>query len=390
MEDKRLDSPDMHVITIPIANIDASNIRQRKDLGNTLSLQLSIETHGLLCPIIVEEIKDTDRYRLIAGERRLTTCTKLDWEKIPAILKKNLDELTRQELELEENITRKQLNFMEEARAIAKIDKLRKQKFGAGLPGMFSRTGWTQQDTAKELGLSVGKVSQHIKLAEALEEYPELKKCTNVKEALKLIRKLEENQDSQWKNDKTLNSMKESFVNFSMTELFSTVENSTVDLLVLDLMDDVYDNHFESSYRCLSLTGQGFLFFNMVDLSKVLDKLKQYQFNYIDKPLMWHIKAKDDYISYIWFSKGLVQPTGVLSKHISLSLDLDCLHSQARPYKLYHSLVASSSNKNGFVLEPKAFGLNLAKVCKDLGRNCLIGCPNISLRDQCFLKLSRS
>ena len=385
-------SPDLHVFNVEIKKLVKAD-RQRKDFGNITSLQLSIESHGLICPIVVEETKDCngkEAYLLIAGERRLYACGKLGWKEIPALLKKNLDELSRQELELEENITRKQYNYLEEARAVAKVHKLRQDKYGAGLPGMFSKVGWTQQATADTLGLSVGKVSQDLNIAIASEKYPQLKSCKNRKEAIKLIRQLDEGKRNVFQNSTLMQQMRENFTHLTLTESFKKVEPSSVDLLFLDVSEDLYDNHFESAHQCMSYTGQGFMFFQFQDLQKIQTLLGKYGFNFSEKPYMWHIKTKDDYVPYLWFSKGLAAPPKNLHRHISSSPDADCLDSRARPYKFYHTLITACTNQGQFVFEPKSYGLGVVKVCMDAERNCLVCCSNKSLYEQCMLKVGRA
>lgn len=62
-------------------NIGDINIglRARKDLGDIAALAKSIETHGLLHPIVVKSDNT-----LVAGERRIRACESLGWTDIPA------------------------------------------------------------------------------------------------------------------------------------------------------------------------------------------------------------------------------------------------------------------------------------------------------------------
>ena len=65
--------------------------RFRKDLQNLESLMASIESVGLLHPIVVDEAG-----KLIAGERRLESCKRLGWTEIPVHLVKVEDILEAQ------------------------------------------------------------------------------------------------------------------------------------------------------------------------------------------------------------------------------------------------------------------------------------------------------
>jgi ParB/RepB/Spo0J family partition protein len=66
--------------------------RHRKDLGDLAPLARSIEDVGLLHPIVVR----SDGL-LIAGERRLRACQKLEWDKVPVTVI-DLEEIVRGEI----------------------------------------------------------------------------------------------------------------------------------------------------------------------------------------------------------------------------------------------------------------------------------------------------
>jgi ParB family transcriptional regulator, chromosome partitioning protein len=77
-------------------------------------LSLSIKSHGLLQPIIVRPV---DRgFEIVAGHRRFYACKLLLWRAIPSYVKE-LSDIEAFEIQLVENIQRKTLNAVEEARA---------------------------------------------------------------------------------------------------------------------------------------------------------------------------------------------------------------------------------------------------------------------------------
>jgi len=67
---------------IPINKIKIGK-RIREELGDLKFLAKTIEVHGLLNPITVEEIGD-GYYLLLAGEIRLEACKLLGWKEIEA------------------------------------------------------------------------------------------------------------------------------------------------------------------------------------------------------------------------------------------------------------------------------------------------------------------
>ncbi|EIT86119.1 parB-like partition protein [Fictibacillus macauensis ZFHKF-1] len=82
-------------------------------------LSQTIETHGIIQPIVVRKSGETS-YEIIAGERRWRAVQKLGWEKIPAIIK-DFDDSQTASVALIENLQREELTAIEEAMAYAKL-----------------------------------------------------------------------------------------------------------------------------------------------------------------------------------------------------------------------------------------------------------------------------
>jgi ParB family chromosome partitioning protein len=94
--------------------------RVRNDLGDLRHLMNSLRRYGQLSPIILNE-----NYELIAGNRRLEAARALGWISIKAaVLNRNTD-LEKLELELEENIQRRDLSPEELSDGFDRLDKLR-------------------------------------------------------------------------------------------------------------------------------------------------------------------------------------------------------------------------------------------------------------------------
>lgn len=118
------------VFYISPENILIREGRQRTKLDETAlkALEQSILNIGLLNPIVVEPSGEENKYYLIAGERRLTAFRNLiasgAFSKetlIKATCYENLDERGRQLIELEENVKRENLHWIDRVKAIAKI-----------------------------------------------------------------------------------------------------------------------------------------------------------------------------------------------------------------------------------------------------------------------------
>lgn len=79
----------------------------------------SIKKQGLLQPLLVRKL-DTDRYEIIAGERRWRASQIAGLNEVPVILKQ-VDDETAMAMALVENLQREDLNAMDQARAMHRL-----------------------------------------------------------------------------------------------------------------------------------------------------------------------------------------------------------------------------------------------------------------------------
>ena len=170
--------------------------RFRKDFGDLEALKKSITEKGLIQPIAVKRVENSGMYHLLAGGRRWKALTELALasQTDPTIPIRVYDhDLTIEELraiELEENIQRKDLNWMEEVTLKKELHELRLSIYGEKTSTSPNAPGWSQRDTAKLLGESAVNTGDDLKLAKYLEEIPELAQCESKSEAAKLIKKM--------------------------------------------------------------------------------------------------------------------------------------------------------------------------------------------------------
>lgn len=125
--------------------------RRDFDQASLAGLAKSLNTHGLLQPILVSPLPAEEgqaRYRLIAGERRLRAARLAGLTNIPCILKLASREQTLQ-LALIENLHRADLNPIERASAYRDL---------------MDRFGLTQQQVADRLQQPRTTVANHLRL----------------------------------------------------------------------------------------------------------------------------------------------------------------------------------------------------------------------------------
>jgi DNA modification methylase len=149
-------------------------------------LAASIQEYGLIEPIVCDEGNI-----LIAGERRLRAHQLLKKETIEVKYMNELDDLQKREIELEENLHRKDFTWQEEVTAKAKLHGLKQKIHGAAVKGHDSK-GWGIGDTATALGESAAKTSIDIALARGMKAFPELMKEKGKYAAIKKLKHLQE------------------------------------------------------------------------------------------------------------------------------------------------------------------------------------------------------
>ena len=97
---------------------DEEQPRREFDREALEALAQSIKTNGVLQPIVV--VREGEKYKIVAGERRWRAAGMAGLAKIPAIVR-TLDAQNRLELSIIENAQREDLNAIELATAYAKL-----------------------------------------------------------------------------------------------------------------------------------------------------------------------------------------------------------------------------------------------------------------------------
>lgn len=135
-------------ITEIVANKDQP--RRYFDTSALEELKESIAVHGILQPILVRSVADTDptQYEIIAGERRWRAAQLAGLSAIPAIIKE-FDASKTLEVALLENIQREDLNALEEAAAYFRL---------------MEEFKYTQEELARAVGKSRSHIANLLRL----------------------------------------------------------------------------------------------------------------------------------------------------------------------------------------------------------------------------------
>lgn len=137
-----IDDIDIHKIK------DSTNsIRHNLDVEEDDELAISIKQNGLLQPIVIRPKQIN--FEIVAGSRRLLACKKLGWKKITCHVIE-VDDKASYEISLSENVQRKTLSPIEEARAF----KAYVTDFGyGGISELASRIGKSPSYITKRIRL---------------------------------------------------------------------------------------------------------------------------------------------------------------------------------------------------------------------------------------------
>jgi ParB-like chromosome segregation protein Spo0J len=147
--------------------------RRREDMGDLAGLARSIEKYGLLHAVVLD-----GENRLVAGGRRLAACRDiLRRKEIEARSLGDLSEEERREIELEENLQRKDMTpherrkqMIREARKIAPVISSKIEEKDPR--GRRSHTEVPKKEIAQALGVSVGTLVHTEQAVETAELYP--------------------------------------------------------------------------------------------------------------------------------------------------------------------------------------------------------------------------
>ena len=132
---------------LPIEAIETNPDQPRRSVGDLSELKLSIESKGVLEPLLVQPLSD-GRFRIIAGERRFRAALEAGLTEVPCI-ELDVPDNEVMEIALIENLHRRDLHPFEEAMGYALLAETH---------------GYTQQHIATTIGKSRVSVTESMSL----------------------------------------------------------------------------------------------------------------------------------------------------------------------------------------------------------------------------------
>lgn len=116
---KLLDDLPIQSVSIDSIQLPAKQPRRYFDPDKLKQLTESIKSHGILEPLLVRPLK-SERYELVAGERRLRAAQELDLDSVP-VVSKPFNDQEAAHVALMENLQREDLNPVEETEGILEL-----------------------------------------------------------------------------------------------------------------------------------------------------------------------------------------------------------------------------------------------------------------------------
>lgn len=133
---------------IPIEQIQPNASQPRKDMGELDGLVESVREKGVLEPLLVRSLPESEKYLIISGERRFQAARLAGLRELPCIEKEANDSETL-EIALIENLQRKDLTPFEEA---------------DGLQALADQFGLTHEEIGRRVSKGRSSISESLAL----------------------------------------------------------------------------------------------------------------------------------------------------------------------------------------------------------------------------------
>lgn len=277
---------------------------------------------------------------------------------------------------------------------------LRQFQYGVnkgGRPGSEGKSGWSQVDTARELGISMAKFSGDLSLAVALQANPHLRNIKSKPVALKFVKRATNREISRAESLIPDKFESEALLGDS-NDLLELVSSGTFDVCITDppwskyidpeLCSDSKTNLvFPKIYRCLKKDSFLYVFLPSTDYPEYCDLLTQIGFKVQQYPLIWHKKNMMSHGLTTWqymrnYEFILLAVKG--SPSLAAGTDLPsifeypivhaskCIHPHEKPIDLIKKILLQCGYEGMKVLDPFAGSGVVGEACKKLDRKYMI------------------
>jgi len=162
------------LLSMALVRPNAEQPREHFDEGKMGELAANIAAVGLLQPVSVRAVSG-GQFELIQGERRYRACQILDWEAIPALVRHEaMDDEAMLTAALTENMQRVDMNPIEEAKGMSRLQELGKtheqisRLLAVSTPTIASRLAWLELEPEVQALVAAGKLPSGRPVSKAL------------------------------------------------------------------------------------------------------------------------------------------------------------------------------------------------------------------------------
>lgn len=386
---------------ISINQIIPPDITYKYDKDELERLKKSIEDNGLFHGIILQELfedltplhNEPYKFKVISGRARFLAVKELKHEMIQASIL-SFDCKNPHEIALHENLRRNNLPWYDQVELEAELHELRISEHGEkkkGRPFESGKQGWSQNDTARELGLALGTFSQDMALANELKKNPYLRDIKDKTTALKVIRQITRQQIAEVEQMMPSELEMDEVLLGDSSVLLKSFPNETFDACVTDPPWSEYKDEtlrsdqekllpvFYEIFRVLKRDAFLFIITSTTDFYFYLKELPKLGFRVQSYPIIWHKRNTitygrapwqyaRDYEPIIVAVKG--DPILVVRTESSAILDFTNLHyskmihPNEKPIELMGYIIKSCTNPGAKVIDCFAGSGVTLEACK--------------------------
>ena len=382
---------------ISIDKIAVPENRFRKDATDIDDLVESIPRVGLIQPIVVSIEGDT--ISLVCGERRLNAFKALGLTEIYCIERKDVDEVLAKEIELEENLSRKDMPWQDVVNARAELVELKRKQ----------NPSQQDQQTAKSVGIAKTTMSEALFLDRMMKSFPELRKLDTKKHAMRLAKEKREKLIRQLAIERGLIPTSSSMIKHGdCTEVMRGMDAESVHLVITDppfgidvdlswafarnTPREVYDDSqgtgriaqaLPEMFRVMVPGAHLYLFYAPSTYAEIQKALFDAGFEVIVIPMIWlknnsSWRAMGGQYSSIYEAIMFAKKPGALRQlHVGsgnvFQYDViqgkDKIHPSQKPIGLLRKFIEESSEPGETVLDPFSGSGSTIKAAVECGRN---------------------
>lgn len=413
---------------IALDQIEVLSPSQNIDEEQLQGLADSMKHLGLSHSIVVRPANELGKHYLVTGEKRYLAAKLLGWPNIPCEVRE-MDDTAARELRLHENLKRFNLPWHEQVVLIEELHSLRQSQHGmpvrTGRPSKDEegvkidkpKIGWSIRDTAKELQVGVGPLSEDLSLARALRIDPTLAKVQDKKTALRLARiaidrigaeaesrspsKMDANEIYLGDSAEILKNLPSSSVDHCVTDppwIKFFEPRLTIDERTLPVFKEIYRVLKPNAFLYLVCGLDDYVYYAGYDQPSpdkpseekihVPGKLETIGFHVANTPLIWQKKNSlsrrgvrsweydRDFEFIIVAAKG--SPAFTTSRRLSgfkaypIVHPSKMIHPNEKPVALLEDILADCSYENEIIVDPFGGSGVLAEACAKTKRKYIV------------------